>query len=253
MFKYLFTLFLSGAVISSASPVFAQDFQIRDKPLEMTTAGCTDDPDDFVIGFQTYLSNVRTNPADEITIEWTYLVNQSTQPSDWILNGICDNIICRYPGDPALTGTPQFSKPFTNDRDDDMLLEININAATTASDGVGTYYIEVKTPNQVDTAIFILTKNSATGISGISIKDKQVTLYPNPSNLDNLNIFVNKNLKAGQISIMNIAGQKVLSQAANMQQEVSNVNITSLSPGAYLVLIQDENGETITTRKFIRK
>lgn len=245
-FLCLGILFFSGA--------FAQDFTILDNPVELQSQGC--DPflnepfesKDFVPYFKTYLQNTAANVQDSIQIEWRYLHELTVQPSGWKVTGICDNDLCRTEDGDWFTGTPQTSKKFDNAHN--MLLEVNVYAPTTGLDGIGKYYVEVKTANQTDTVEFILTK-LFTDIKGISVKDSRVSLYPNPAS-QSLQVFANTELKASSLSVYNIIGKEIMQQPLNQHQEVTNLNISALPSGLYFVRIADEHGKVLTSRKFTK-
>lgn len=242
---------VASAVIFCSATAIAQEFSIAEKPMELTTPGCTPDPTDYVLEFFTHVKNDLADPNAAITIEWTYLHNLTVQPAGWKLLGICDNDQCRAEDGPWFTGTPQFSFPFINDRDSSMLLELNVHAPTNLPDGVGTYYVEVKTPNQTDTAVFILTKTDGTSISTVSMKDQRISLYPNPSK-DILNIYAAKSLNAKQISIYNLIGQEINTQELDKNNDVTRLNVQNLPSGIYMIRVANQNGEIVSTRKFLK-
>lgn len=255
MFK-IFAPFIASICLC-ATLAHAQDsFHVIDNPVTLSTTGTTDgDTTDFVVNFQTHIQNMSTDSSSNLTITWTYLNNQTVQPTGWRALGICDNIVCRTPYDPAMTGTPQKSAPFNNNRDNNMLLEMNISAPISSPNGMGTYYIEVKNDSlnatQTDTVVFVLTKLPL-GIQGITLNDSRVSLYPNPAT-NSLNVFTNKALKPATLSIYNISGIEIAKHTVNQQQEVTNLNISTLPSGIYLVGILDANGNTVATRKFTKK
>lgn len=250
----ILSLLVAGALLST-SYASAQDFTILEKPFEMSTTGCEPflnqqfEVKDYVLGFQTHLKNISTVATDSIQVEWTYLHDLTVQPSGWKVTGVCDNILCRAEDGVWFTGTPQKSDSFDNMHN--MLLEVNVYAPTNSADGIGTYHIEVKTPNQTDTAVFILTKTPL-GISKTLVNNKSVAIFPNPAT-DVLNIYTDNKLKVSQISIYNIIGKELTTQTRNNNQEVSTLNIAQFAPGIYLIRFNDENGNVVATSKFTKK
>jgi len=253
MSKILSILAASALLCSTAA--IAQDFTVLENPVQLSTSGNTPflnepfESKDFVLDFKTYVKNISENSNDSIQIEWTYLPSMTVQPTDWKVIGICDNILCRSEDGAWFSGTTQTSNKFDNAHN--MLLEVNIYAPTTAPDGVGTYHVEVKTPNQTDTVVFILTKQT-TGISGVAVNDQRIALYPNPAT-DVLNIFADNKLNVSNVSVYNIIGKEMTAQAITKGQEVSTLNLNQLSPGLYLVRFSDEKGNIVSTRRLTKK
>jgi endoglucanase len=84
-----------------------------------------------------------------------------------------------------------------------------------------------------------------TGISNINA-EKEVTLYPNPSNGK---IFINAP-GASAIGIYNVVGEKILMSDYN--KEVIEINTSSLSAGVYFARIEFADG-THSTKKFVKE
>lgn len=250
----ILSLLVAGALLSTTY-AYAQDFEILENPFEMSTTGCAPfenqpfETKDFVLGFQTHLKNLSTDPMDSIQVEWTYLHNLTVEPSGWKLTGICDNDLCRSEDGAWYTGNTEIGKKFDNTHN--MLLELNVFAPTNGLDGVGTYHVEVKTANQTDTAVFILTKTPL-GISKTLINNKSVAIYPNPAT-DVLNIYTDNKLKVNQISVYNLIGKEMITQDRSSNQEVTTLNISEFAQGIYIIRFNDENGNVVATRKFTKK
>ena len=86
----------------------------------------------------------------------------------------------------------------------------------------------------------------STGINKITTTS--FIVYPNPA-IDQLFVESKQNSVKGIIDITNISGQQVLTYPLNTQK--SNIDISSLKNGLYLVKIATESG--VTTQKFIKK
>lgn len=76
------------------------------------------------------------------------------------------------------------------------------------------------------------------------IENKQFTLFPNPTS-DVLNIKLNTDNVADEITIYNIIGQKVLSFKAQQ-----TINVSILPPGTYCLKLESQNG--IAIKNFIK-
>ena len=74
------------------------------------------------------------------------------------------------------------------------------------------------------------------------LKSEDVQLYPNPaSNLLNL---VTGEVREAQITVLDIAGQPVLTQ--NTQSNQTGINVSCLAKGNYIVEIRTPNGEVVS-------
>lgn len=230
---------------------YGQDFEIYDNPTTATTAGVMPyDPSgegghDFV-EMNAYVKNLT---EDTLVYKWRNLSTDTSQnPADWVLVGVCDNNGCYaeygfwYYGDTVTSG------PEAPGNVMDMFA--HVYAPTTAADGVGTYKIEISTANQVDTAVFILTK-SPVGVDRVLVRDNRVNLYPNPANSE-ITVYVDRNLKASRVEIFNIVGQHFGGFALSASSEVTQVPVANLSGGIYMMRVLDASGQVITTRKFTK-
>ena len=85
-----------------------------------------------------------------------------------------------------------------------------------------------------------------------SIKDLQIGyVFPNPTT-GIIRFTTNKEVRA-IVQIRNIQGQLVLSNEMNLNGE-NSLNLSNLSTGVYLILIQDkENGEILSSQKVMKK
>src|SRR5690606_26913869 len=179
MFKKVF-YFLAGFLISSAA-VHAQSLEILTNPVYDTTGGVTpyvpgSDGGHAYVELKTFVKN---NTSDSVLIEWKNLSTDTTQnPEGWILTGVCDNINCRSEYGDWYYGAWESAKKIGPG--ENMLLLVHIYAPTTSADTTGIYKILLQIPNFSDTAVFVLNKNSSTGISMITGDDERVNIYPNP-------------------------------------------------------------------------
>jgi len=248
MIKKIFLYFVSAMFCSVF--VTAQVFEIETNPVEATTTGVTPyipgDPSghDFV-SFETAVKNISN---DSVTLTWTNISDTTQQPLNWLLTGICDNIVCRGEYGSWYYGAPQTANAFAPNAT--MPLIVHVYASSNDPDGTGTYKIQLSAHGQTDTAVFILTKNT-TGISAISLKDNRVSIYPNPvATGNNLNVFINKDLKATKAVIYNIIGREQMRLPVASDKEVNTYNVSSLAPGIYMLRLTDAYGKVITSRKF---
>jgi len=121
------------------------------------------------------------------------------------------------------------------------------------------YQVEVVSPNACNqsgstlkSAVILsssrsnIADNMSTGINKITTTS--FIVYPNPA-IDQLFVESKQNSVKGIIDITNISGQQVLTYPLNTQK--SNIDISSLKNGLYLVKIATESG--VTTQKFIKK
>jgi uncharacterized surface protein with fasciclin (FAS1) repeats len=86
----------------------------------------------------------------------------------------------------------------------------------------------------------VLLPPANTGISNLYSDAGQLTIYPNPSS-DKIMISNLHNIEMGQLSIVNLNGTVVLKQYFNSVSE--SIDISSLSPGAYFISIDAEEGK----------
>ena len=76
-----------------------------------------------------------------------------------------------------------------------------------------------------------------------------ISAFPNPAT-DNITIDVSSSLNThSTIEILNIQGQTILQK--QLQQDKTNINISGLAKGVYIVKVQTEKGETV--KKFVKE
>ena len=227
----------------------AQDYSVFANPVDSTTAGTpvkTPEMENYpYIELVNHLTNITNSP---ISINWK--VVSVSIPNDWKVVGMCDNNTC-YSDELILNGTntPPPTSPIAPAGN--SLFDLRIYVPVTGTSGTGIVKARTNTLGQADTLVFIVNK-TGTSVSTIKLDDKRVSLYPNPAT-GILQVFVDKNLGANSISIMNITGAQSLVAAAAKGKEVTHLDIHALAAGMYTVRINDVNGNTITTRKFVKK
>lgn len=238
----------------------AQDFQFTfDNPVHDTTGG-TEVFSSESFGHDNYgLRNFVKNISDDtFAIDWKYIdrdntvdtSNEFTITDAWFVTGICDNINCRAEFGEWYWGAIETSAPFGPG--EQMLIEIDIYAPKTSKDTTRTFKVELKSPNQTDTAIFVLTKVQGLGVSVFAVNDKKVSVFPNPLTPGaKLNVFVNESLNAKTIEVYNVIGQKQLSVPVN--KETESIDVNRLAKGLYIVKVADEQGRILASRKFSKQ
>jgi hypothetical protein len=121
---------------------------------------------------------------------------------------------------------------------DTLWTEINYDLSTYTGEQV---YIAVQC---VTSDAFIFMVDDIVIDEGVNVSDaevKEISIYPNPAN-DVVNI---ANAENAKISIVNMLGQRVISQTANSDRET--INVSDLSNGTYIIRIEDGN-EVITQK-----
>lgn len=252
MFKKFSTLLLGCAFAFAAAQ--AQDFDfVSPNPLHDSTTGFApysgSGQHEYIEMWQ-YVKNISNSP---FTIEWRSLSTDTTQnPPGWILTGICDNINCRGEYGPWYYGSTEHSAPVASGANSLMLVHVYVPASS--ADTVGIYKVEIKTPNQTDTAVYIINKYSSTGVSTIRLNDNRVSVYPNPLPTgQNMNLYVDKSLKAENAVVYNIIGQKQMVLSLTNNKELNQFDISRLPAGMYVVKINNAQGQAITARKFTKQ
>lgn len=184
------------------------------------------------------------------TFTWTMI--SKDLPEGWALVGFCDNSIC-YSVNSAPGGWEDFETMTSSEvaPSDTAILHLQIAAPVSAENGSANVKFQISTDSQTDTITYILTKN-ATGISVINAKDARVNIYPNPA-ANYINVFADKSLHPKSIAVFNILGRQLSTQDIKPNALTTMLDINALSSGMYMLRIMDENGKTITSRKFTKQ
>lgn len=92
-----------------------------------------------------------------------------------------------------------------------------------------------------------LKQENPTGISSVANNNVSVGVYPNPSNGETSVKISVTSPTAAKISVVNVLGQTVYSQSANLNSGSNNVqfNVAEFAPGVYNVVIDSKNGSVV--------
>lgn len=232
-------------LIAAASFSYAQDFTLEHETVTGSTTGTVDgDMDDFVT-----LQNHLTNITDEAyKFKWN-IITPVDIPSGWVLQGFCDNLLCRATGGPWTTGSVEESADL--DPGDESVFKLQVCAPVSSADGTGTVKVRVTTRHQVDTATYVLEKGPL-GIDAISLKDQRVVLSPNPAN-DYVTVFTDKSLNAEKAIVFNMIGRVEKQQLLAKGSESTRIDISTLPAGVYMIRVTDMKGNVITSRKLSKQ
>lgn len=241
MFKKLLlvaTLFV-GLTLSS----HAQNFTLFAHPADSLTEGSPND-----IQMYNRVTNVST---DSIVLKWR-TISESYPDTNWHCTGLCDNVVCYYDTNVVHGYLARKTDVMKPDTFFDFIAHFTVPVS--AANGTGTIKVGISdtVTGQTDTLVFNLIK-SPTSISGVTMYDTRVSVYPNPSKLTNITVATDKSLNASNILVFNIMGQTVLNATVSKESQNTSLNINSLSKGSYLIKIIDNKGQIVTTRKFIKE
>jgi hypothetical protein len=205
------------------------------------------------------------NISDKSLIfKWQLMSDSTEHPNGWVVTGICDNFICRAPYSPFYYHEEQTSFPIAPGETNlnKTLFEARIYAPVGSGNGIGVIRCKLRAfyesdaafanPLQTRNVVFLIKKNVSTGIGSISADDERIALYPNPAT-NNIRIVTDKTLNAQNIAIININGAQAMKETIAKDKENTDMNISGLAAGTYMVQINDAYGKLITTRKFVKK
>ncbi|MFT4061853.1 MAG: T9SS type A sorting domain-containing protein [Edaphocola sp.] len=236
MKSVLFSLVFVLSVLRAS----AQDFTLRADTVTSTeTSDLVHWVTDDSLNIYNRIFNTSSSP---VIVYWQLILKDL--PSDWKLYGICDNYLCRTATDPALLS-------FAIDSTDAIAVGDSSDLEprlAVPSIGVGVVKIRTFTDSDADTAVYLIYKGTA-GIAAITVADKRVNLYPNPTGND-LIVYTDKNLGAARLDVVSLTGARVTS--ALVAKEVTTINTSEMAKGIYTVKVVDEKGNLITTRKFTK-
>lgn len=200
---------------------------------------------------------IKNNSAASQIIKWTWVSDSTNAPTGWVLTGVCDNVNCRAAYSDFYNHIEQSTSAIAVG--DKSLFEPRIYCPASSANGVGYYRFKIRSFNASDLTTetgsdfytFIVTKTS-TGISTISLKDSRVLVYPNPAT-NTLTVFTDKALNSSKASIIDVTGKVVLAANVAKGSEVTELNINQLAKGTYIVNVNNEKGELVTARQFVKK
>ncbi|MES2678508.1 MAG: T9SS type A sorting domain-containing protein [Bacteroidota bacterium] len=91
------------------------------------------------------------------------------------------------------------------------------------------------------------TVPSHVGINAVNNVNMGVSIFPNPSNGETTLEILTNSPSAAKISVVNVLGQTVYSQSANLNSGSNNVqlNVSEFAPGVYNVMIDSKNGSVV--------
>lgn len=223
-------------------------FQLSDSVTEVVEGD-----DAMTVLVQNYVVNETGATIDNL--KWK--LEEVTLPDGWALYSFCDNNICYYI-------TEQNMDTFYNDvpfvplgRNDVSDFKIEVTIPENAPDNFGVVKAKVfiytdDTETEIaeeQTATFIVNKGNV-GVEIIDLKDERVGVYPNPGN-EELFLYTDVSLNAQNFQVFDMIGRIVLT--GNISDETTSINASSLQRGHYLIKVIDNNNNSITTRKWMKK
>ncbi len=104
-------------------------------------------------------------------------------------------------------------------------------------------FVNVVDPNAAAVSGMSTFNFATLSVNDVQLTENQLEIYPNPAS-DMINIQTNSNIS--NVAIYNISGKKVL------QANRTDINISRLSQGMYILKITSDNGAQITKR-FIKQ
>ncbi len=121
---------------------------------------------------------------------------------------------------------------------DTLWTEISYDLSSYAGDQI---YIAIQC---VSNDAFIFMVDDILLDAGVNVSDaeiKEISIYPNPAN----DIVTVANAENAEITIVNMLGQRVISQTANSDRET--INVSDLTDGTYIIRV--ESDDKVTTQK----
>lgn len=227
----------------------AQDFELMHGSKELQTQGENASEGDYLSASVKFYDTVTNLTNAPLELDWRIV--EANLPFSWFISGVCDNIECRPTSViNAHLANPNAVESFnTIEANGWSQLQTYVYVPVNGDNGTGTVKIRVFNDNHSDTSTFVVLKNG-TSVNTIKLNDNRVSLFPNPGNGD-MKVYVNKELNARELAVYNILGSKVAT--VNIQDEISSVNTANFAAGNYFVKIIGQNGEVITSRKWMKQ
>jgi len=225
----------------------AQDYTVFTNLVDSVTTGTpVKTPSMESYPFIELVNHITNSTTSNLSINWR--VVSVNIPADWKFTGMCDQGNCFADTNTLKGDASHITEPIAPGANG--LFEARVYAPVTGTNGIGTIKVRLSTLAQEDTVIFRVTK-TPTGITAISQEDNRVAVYPNPVAGGAVKVFTSKALAASRISVSNIAGQTVLSINITRGSEQTDLNVSGLANGAYLIHISDDKGKLITSRRLV--
>lgn len=199
-------------------------------------------------------SSLENTSPDNQTFSYKWKLIHKDIPADWAISsfivGFCDNLSCR-PSDQWIDGQTNSSLPVApdNNPDVDAFLHLQLNQPGTTGTAIFTF--EIFTDDESDTLTYVYS-NGNTGVSIINQNDARVKLFPNPA-ASHINVYAAQSLHPETISILDLTGRQVATTGVQAGSETTNVDISTLAAGMYMVRVTDMDNKVITSRKFTKQ
>lgn len=242
---------LSLLALSFTAALSAQNFSFE---YSNSVTENVDGDEAMTVLVQNYVVNETNATIDNLN--WT--LEEVTLPEGWSLYTFCDNNLCYYLNEDNIDSffNDEVSfQPIDRNQKSDFKIEVTIPANSPAGYGIVKanviHYTDANetTVSEEQMATFIVNKGNV-GVEVIDIKDERVALYPNPGN-EQLFVYTDKSLSATNYQVFDLMGRKVMTGA--IQGETTTINASALQTGHYLVKLIDNDNNSITTRKWIKK
>lgn len=255
-------LFILSALVLgiTGTRAMAQDFTFDSTSVYVSTPGLDlSSPGTTLDDAVTVYNHVHNETSGTLSgLKWQIIQTMdstTTTYKEWHIHTFCDNIIC-YPSN-QLTSNSTWPLNFLEFTFADIAyraksdFKMQVVVPSTAANGtVGIAKVRAWTANQADTAIYIVTKVSGSGLNVVKANDNRVLVFPNPALQNEVTVFVNKDLKATQTKVYNMIGAEVA--VAKVDGELAHINTAAFASGTYMVQVLAADGTLVATRKLVK-
>ena len=186
-------------------------------------------------GYDYASANITNTTGATVLYQYDLIVN--TLQAGWNMQ-FCDPNACFV--------SPRMSDQFELQRDASAMFKLEISPNSVLGSGVYTLNIfNVGDPSDHQELTWSI--NSVVGVDNAAL-DKQVSIYPNPSNGD---LFLASNqgsLIKGDVQVFDLSGKLQLRTEVKAVSEM-RINVEGLTPGMYLMRYTTDKG--VVNRKFM--
>lgn len=181
-------------------------------------------------------------------LDWKVI--SSNFPSDWLSGGtgLCDNKLCYNLNTlwPSMVQKTSLAYTANDTGTIDMIL------ALTSTFTPGCYYVTARVANSpsgtdVATITWFVCWHVSAGVQNVNAP-AEVKVYPNPATTE---LTINCGQDMTHADVVDIFGAVV--KSVNIQGGNATVQLSDMAAGMYFVRVQDANGATAVTRKFIKQ
>lgn len=210
----------------------------------------------------TVVNGIRSGSTNDVWLRWNVIGSATNFGPGWDMStsGVCDNIVCHFPGGPEgniFQNNYQYkSNAYDNsafpiggaeNTPHDFHVVFTANNPPNGSSAVVRVNV-LDTVSMTSRILTFIAYKGSLGITNLSSSDA-VVLYPNPAR-EAVNVVYDEKAGVRTIAVYNLIGKLVGPLYRPLSAGSARIDVSDMPAGVYFLRLMDAQGRVIATRRF---